>query len=111
MAIVNQVDKKVRMTTREIVKFQLLTHCFLVGIVVSDADLECLAFLAMEGDTELMPFCIKASERGIFLSVQSVRNCLNKAQKKDLVVKEKKNKKKIYINPELNISASGNIML
>lgn len=111
MALVNQVDKRVMMTTWKIVKYQILTHCYLYDIQVSEADLDCLTFLALEGDQELTSFCNKAYEKRIFSSTQSVRNCLTKAEKKDLIRKEGKNKKKIYINPEIKISSTGNILL
>jgi hypothetical protein len=111
MAIVNQVDKRVRMNKWEIVKYQLLTHCYLNKISVSEADLNCLTFLALEGDQELTSFCNKAHTKDIFSSTQSVRNCLTKAEKKNLIKKEGKNKKKIFINPEINVFSKGNILL
>lgn len=111
MAIVNQVDKRVRMTTWQIVKYQILTHCYLIGIQVSEADLECLTYLAVEGEQELTSFCIKAHAKNIFSSTQSVRNCLTKAEKKKLIVKEGKNKKKIFINPIMNVHSKGNVLL
>ncbi len=111
MAIVNQVDKRVKMSTWDIVKYQLLTHCYLFKIPVSEADLNCLTYLAMEGEQELTSFCIKAHGKNIFSSTQSVRNCLTKAEKKSLIVKEGKNKKKIFINPNMNVHSSGNILL
>lgn len=111
MAIVNQVDKKVRMNKWEIVKYQILTHCYLNKISVSEADLNCLTLLALEGDQELTSFCTKAHTKDIFSSTQSVRNCLTKAEKKNLIKKEGKNKKKIFINPEINVFSKGNILL
>lgn len=111
MAIVNQVNKKVKMTKWNIVKYQILTYCYLNDISVSEADLNCLTFLALEGDQELTSFCSKAYVKEIFSSMQSVRNCLTKAEKKQLIRKEGKNRKKIYINPEMNIFSEGNILL
>ncbi len=111
MAIVKQIDKRVRMTKWDIVKYQILTHCYLNKIQVSEADLDCLTYLAIEGQQELTDFCIKAHDKKIFSSTQSVRNCLTKAEKKRLIRKEGKNRKKIYINPELSITSSGNILL
>lgn len=111
MAIVNQVDKRVRMTTWQIVKYQILTHCYLYNIQVSEADLDCLTLLAIEGDQELTSFCTKAHDKSIFSSQQSVRNCLTKAEKKNLIVKEGKNKKKIFINPVINVHSKGNVLL
>ena len=111
MALVNQVDKRVKMSTWQIVKYQILTHCYLFDIPASEADLNCLTFLAMEGEQELTHFCNKAHDKKIFSSTQSVRNCLTKAEKKGLIKKEGKNKKKISINPTLNVYAIGNILL
>lgn len=111
MAIVNQIDKRVKMSKWEIVKYQLLTHCYLNKINVSEADLNCLTYLSLEGDQELTNFCNKAYSKSIFSSIQSVRNCLTKAEKKGLIKKEGKNKKKIYINPDLKVFSEGNILL
>ena len=111
MALVNQINKKVRMNKWDIVKYQLLTHCYLNKITISDSDLDCLTYLTIEGDQELTSFCNKAHTKEIFSYTQSVRNCLTKAEKKDLIKKEGKNKKKIYINPDLKIQALGNVLL
>lgn len=111
MALFNQVEKRMRLTTWQTVKYQLLTHCYLYNIQVSDADLDCLTFLAVEGEQELTSFCLKAFNKKIFSSTQSVRNCLTKAEKKNLIKKEGKNKKKIYIHPDIKVVAEGNILL
>jgi len=111
MALVNQVEKRVRMSSWQIVKYQILTHCYLYDIAVSDADLNCLTYLAMEGDQELNVFCAKAFDKKIFSSTQSVRNCLTKSEKKGLIKKEGKNKKKIFLNPEIKVHSKGNVLL
>lgn len=111
MALVNQVEKRVRMSAWQIVKYQILTHCYLYDIAVSDADLNCLTYLAMEGDQELNVFCAKAFDKKIFSSTQSVRNCLTKSEKKGLIKKEGKNKKKIFLNPDIKVHSKGNVLL
>ena len=111
MALVNQVDKRVKMGRWEIVKYQILTHCYLNNISVSEADLNCLTYLALEGDQELTSFCHKAHAQHIFSSIQSVRNSLTKAEKKDLIKKEGKNRKKIFINPDMKVFSKGSILL
>jgi len=111
MALVNQVDKKMKMSKWDIVKYQILTHCYINKISVSEADLNCLTYLAIEGDQELTNFCNKAHTKDIFSSIQSVRNCLTKAEKKNLIKKEGKNKKKIFINPDIKVFCIGNILL
>lgn len=111
MAVVNQVEKKAKMDKFSIVQYQIVTHCFLSGIVLSSAELSCLSMLALEGEQELNSFCQKMFGNSIFKSPQTVRNTIAKAEKNSLVIKEGKSKKKIYINPSLKIQTDGNIFL
>ena len=113
MAIVNQVQKRVRMPKWDVVKFQILTHCYVNRINLSDSDLNCLTLLSFNEPIELTHFCYDASseEEPIFKSPQTVRNCINKAEKTNLVVKDEENKKLIRINPSLKIQTAGTILL
>jgi hypothetical protein len=113
MAIVNQVQKRVRMPKWDVVKFQILTHCYINRINLSDSDLNCLTLLSFNEPIELTHFCYDASseEEPIFKSPQTVRNCINKAEKTNLVVKDEENKKLIRINPSLKIQTTGTILL
>ena len=111
MAVVNKVEKKVKMSKDEIVKYQILTHCFLNDIQISKSDLDCLCELAKKGIQELTSFCKDISEKKIFKSKQSARNALTKAEKKNLIVKNGTNKKTISINNDMNIQTEGNIFL
>jgi len=111
MAIVNQVEKRVKLSTEQIVQFQLLTHCFLSNITLSVADLKCLTMLALDVEQELNSFCNKVHEHGVFKSPQSVRNAIIKAEKNGLILKEGKSKKKIWINPAISVQVKGNIFL
>jgi len=113
MAIVNQVQKRVKLSKWQIVKYQILTHCYLNSIILSNSDLECLTLLALNQPIELSIFCLDASseEDSIFKSAQSVRNSLNKSEKHKLIIKNKKNKKQIQLNPDLKIQIEGNILL
>ena len=111
MAIVNQVRKTVRMDLWSIVKFQLAVHCHLKSLNVSDQDLSCLTFLALSGEKELTEFCDAATKNKIFGSSQSVRNAITKAEKKSLIVKKGKSKKKISISDDLRVQINGNILL
>lgn len=111
MAIVNQVEKRVKMSLDQVVQYQILTHCFLSNIALSTADLKCLTMLALEKDSELNTFCNKVYQKGIFKSAQSVRNAIIKAEKNNLIKKEGKSKKKIWINPDLRIQVEGNVFL
>jgi len=113
MALVNQVQKKVRLPKWEIVKFQILTHCYINRITMSESDLNCLTLLSFNEPIELSNFCLDASseEDWIFKSPQTVRNSINKAEKNRLVIKDKSNKKIITLNPNLKIQTKGIILL
>lgn len=111
MAIVKQQEKKVKMNQWDIIKYQILTHCYLNKIQVSDADLECLTLLSQLGEQELTLFCTEVHNRKIFQSTQTVRNALTKAEKKSLIIKHGRSKKRISINPEMKVLTEGNILL
>jgi hypothetical protein len=113
MALVNQVQKRVRMTKWDVVKFQILTHCYINRIAMSESDLNCLTLLSFNQPIELTHFCYDASaeEDWIFKSPQTVRNCINKAEKNKLVVKDTSKKKLIMLNPDLKIQIQGTVML
>jgi hypothetical protein len=111
MAQLTQVDKKIGMDRWNIVKFQLLTYCFLNKIHVSQHDLSCLTLLALSGVRTLEEFCTMARTHEIFSSNQSARNALSKAEKKGLILKQGSNKKRISIHPSLQIQSLGNIVL
>ena len=111
MAIVNKVDKRVRTSRDAVVKYQILTYCFLNDIQISNSDLDCLAELAKKGRKELTSFCKYISNKKIFKSSQSCRNALAKAEKKNLIIKDGSNKKTIYINDDINVQTEGTILL
>ncbi len=106
-----KVDKKIQMDRWDIVKYQLVTYCYLNRIHLSTHDLSCLTLLAITGSSTLENFCALARSKGIFSSNQSARNALAKAEKKGLIIKEGTNKKRISLSPDLKIQAQGNILL
>lgn len=113
MALVNQVQKRVKLPKWDIVKFQILTHCYINRITMSESDFNCLTLLSFNEPIELSDFCLDASseEDWIFKSPQTVRNSINKAVKSGLVVKDTSDKKMIKINPNLKIQTEGVILL
>jgi hypothetical protein len=113
MALVNQVQKRVKMPKWDIVKFQILTHCYVNHITMSDSDLNCLTLLSFNQPIELTHFCYDASaeDEKIFKSSQTVRNSLNKSEKNNLIIKDDSNKKLIMLNPSLKIQTKGKILL
>jgi len=97
----------------DVVKFQILTHCYINRVVMSDSDLNCLTLLSFNQPVELTHFCYDASseEDWIFKSPQTVRNCINKSEKIGLVIKDPNNKKQVMLNPNLKIQTTGTILL
>lgn len=108
---VNLVNKRAKLNLQDTIKFQLVTHCYLNKITMSDSQLDCLTLLGIKGEYDLTEFCNIASSQGIFKTTQSVRNCLVKMEKEGFITKDGKNKKKIIINPELKVQTQGNIVL
>ncbi len=112
MAVVKRVQKKVIMSKKDIIKFQLITHCYLNRITVSNSDLDCLTLLSTLEPIEQAHFCYDAAEEyKIFKSQQTVRNCINKCIKNNLIQKNSGNKKLIGINKKLNMETTGSIFL
>lgn len=109
--VVNKVDKRVKLDKREVVKYQILTYCFLNGVQISESDLNCLTELGLLGEDELTSFCSKVAEKNIFKSPQSARNAITKAEKKNLLVKNGKNRKTIKLNEVLNVQVKGTVLL
>ena len=128
MARVNLVDKKVQMNIAEIVKFQLMSHAFVNNINLSELDLDCLTNLGLAGKVELTEFCSSMAEKRLqeklktwqpsrpnekapTASPQTIRNVLTKVEKDNLLLKNGKGRKKIMLNPNLQIQTEGNIVL
>lgn len=112
MALVNLVEKKAKMSSlEEMVRFQIMIHCHLNDLLMSPAEVACLADLAITGEVELTEFCLDVSAKGTFKSSQSVRNCIARAEKLGIVTKQGKGRKKIVINPLLQVQTKGNILL
>ena len=84
MALVNKIDKRIKMSKDEVIKYQILTHCFLNDIQISVSDLNCLHLLALEETIELTKFCEKVSEMGV-LNLHSHAEMLYQKQKKRFV--------------------------
>jgi len=111
MALVNKVEQKAKVSIDAVIQFQIVTYCFFNDIQISSADLKCLAQLAKQGEVELTLFCNDVTDMGIFKSPQSARNAITKANKKNLVIKNGYNKKKISLNKVLNVQTEGNVFL
>jgi hypothetical protein len=111
MAIVKKVDKRIKTTISDTTQYQILTHCFFNKIQISTADLACLALLAELGEHELTDFCKLVVMKNIFKSPQSARNAITKAEKKNLIIKDGKNKKTIILSKDLKVEVDKLVFL
>lgn len=125
MAQFNIVDKKVQMSQEQIIKFQLITYCYIHKISISESDLACLTLLALNDKAELSDFCNAcclpefrdkdtslAYTKAIFKTPQTVRNCLTKMSNYNIITKEGLGHGKIIeLNPEMKLQAKGNVLL
>lgn len=114
MSKANLVTKRVRMGYRDIIKYQLITESFINGIRITNSELDCLALLGAYGEYDMADFCNSIVEEKIFSNSQTVRNFLNKASKSGLILKKTtkgSNRKKVKLNPTLNVQTTGSIVL
>jgi hypothetical protein len=111
MAKVNLVNKKIQLSRSEIIKFQLISHCYFEKSNMSESDYNCLTLLGGVGKYDLSEFCELAASYHIFKSTQTVRNCLIRMEKMGLISKEGKSRKQISLHPDLKIQTKGNILL
>lgn len=109
--VVNKVDKRVKLDKAQVVRYQIMTYCFLNNIQVSDSDLNCLTELGLLETGELTSFCNIVAEKKIFKTPQSARNAINKAEKKNLLTKEGKSRKTIKLSRDMNVQVSGTVLL
>ena len=63
MAIVNKVDKRIKIERDGAIKYQIITFCFLNNIQISSSDLLCLTELAKLGSSEVTTFCKSISKK------------------------------------------------
>jgi hypothetical protein len=111
MAIVKKVNQKLKVDILQTIKYQILTYCFFKDIHINESDLKLLAELAINNKIKLSKFCKVVTDKKIFKSEQSARNAINKAEKKNLLVKDGLDKKVIYINKDMNVQSEGIVLL
>lgn len=95
----------------ELIKLQLLTHCFFKGIYLTKHELECLALLAQDGETDLNKFCRYIERKELYASAQSARNTINRLERLQLVTKLGKKNKILRIHEGIALQTEGNILL
>jgi hypothetical protein len=117
---VKKVNKKLRLSTADIVKYQLITEVlFFKKEYLISSDLEILTLLVMWGPIELGGFCAAAAKiiypnvapEELSTRAQNIRNRIVKLEKRNIVVKSKTGRKVIVLNPEIDIHSKGNILL
>lgn len=115
------------MSKEDIIKYQIITHCYINHISLSTTDMDCLVMLGGFGKIELTEFCkvvadkradekLKEwnndkSKRRPESSPQTVRNAILKLEKLGLIIKAPEGKRIVTLNPNMKIQTQGNILL
>jgi len=117
---VNRIQKKIRVTSHDLVKYQIMTEVmFFAKEHLIPSDIELLTLLALWGPMELGAFCTQAAKKlnpgikpeEIAVRAQNVRNRIVKLEKRALVEKNKRGKKMIEITKRIPVAAKGNVLL
>lgn len=115
MSKIKLVKRQVKMTHRDIIKYQIMNHCFFSDLQLSSNELDCLTLLGVFGDVELSDFCLTVVDEDIFKNPQTVRNFLSKATKAKLIHKYtpdgSSQKKRIQLHKDLNFQTDGSVLL
>lgn len=117
---VKKINKKLKLSTQDIVKYQLITEVlFFKKEYLILSDLEILTLLVMWGPIELGGFCAAAAKviypdslpEELSTRAQNIRNRIVKLEKRNIIVKSKTGRKIIALNPDIDIHCKGNILL
>lgn len=108
---VTKIEKIIKFSKSEIIRYQLMHHCFVKNIKISETELKCLALLGEVGQIRLSEFGKIAAAKGILGSSIAVTSCLSKIERSGLFLKKNNGKKIIFLNPELKIQSEGNIII
>ena len=117
---VKKVTKKLRVTTPDVIKYQLITEIvFFKNEHLIPSDLDILILLVMWGPMELVGFCMNAAKelypdtapQDLSVRSQNVRNRIVKLEKRNIVIKSKTGRKVISLNPDIDVHSKGNILL
>ena len=105
------VNKNIQLNKFEIVKYQLLTHCFVNKIWLNETELACLSLLGEYGPIQMSVFWQLVVDKKMLKNPIGVNNVLRRLIDKKLVIKQDNYKKTILLNPELNIQSEGDILI
>ncbi len=109
--VINRWERKeANMTRKQVIRFQLLVHCHLSGIRVTETDLECLTYIGVRGSIELRYLCNELVSAGLYTSSQSSRNSISILGDKGLLQKIGR-PKKVVLADYMKIQTEGNILL
>jgi len=111
MAEITVVDKKIRLSLYDIIRFQLTMYCFTNGVKMSPAQLNTLAYLGLWGDMNISDFCDQIVEEDVFGNPQTVRNFILKAIRDGHVTRKGTGNKIICLSDNVEMENEGNIWM
>lgn len=105
------VDKILRLSLHDIIRFQINLYCFDKKIRISPSQLDTLSFLGLYGDINITDFCDQIVNEEVFSNVQTVRNFIGKCVKDGYIIRSGTGNKLVSLNKEMKILCTGNILL
>ena len=111
MAKATVIDKKLKLSLFDIIRFQINTYCFINKVRLSPAQMDCLSLLGMYGDINMSDFCEEVVNEEVFGNVQTTRNFVTKCVKDKLVKRSGLGNKVVSLTDELNVVTKGNVLL
>jgi len=96
----------VRMDRKEIIKFQLIVHCYINSITVSDFGLDIATGIGENESIELNDYAKDLCAKGVFTQEQAARTAINRLVSAGIVVKQKREgtrKRLLYLHPSIGI--------
>lgn len=110
MAKFNLLEKTIRLSYFDIIKYQIHSYCYFNNIKISDSELLCLALLIKE--YSLIEFIELVVNKKIFKSSQVVRNTISRLTKYGLIEKKGSfRQRRIVLSDNLNVQKKDNILL
>lgn len=105
------VEKNIKLDRFEIIKYQIMNHCFVHNIWLNETQLICLTLLGAIGPIQISDFWKIAVDKKLQKNPIGVNNVLRGLLDKKLAIKQINPKKLILLNPELEIQTEGNIVI
>jgi hypothetical protein len=105
------INRQVKLSLYDIIRFQINQYCFVNKVRLSPAQQDCLALLGLYGEINLSDFCEQVVTEEIFGNVQTARNFVTKCVKEKLVKRSGLGNKLVSLSDTMEVLTKGTILL